>query len=62
MNCPRCDETELLQLTRGGIEVDVCPSCRGTWLDRGELQQLVGGSERQSKKRGLLASLRNVLG
>jgi Zn-finger nucleic acid-binding protein len=26
---------------RQGIEIDYCPSCRGIWLDRGELDKLI---------------------
>jgi Zn-finger nucleic acid-binding protein len=26
----------------GGIEIDICPKCRGVWLDRGELEKLAG--------------------
>ena len=26
---------------RQGIEIDYCPSCRGVWLDRGELDKLL---------------------
>ena len=26
---------------RGGVLIDVCPSCRGVWLDRGELDKLL---------------------
>jgi Zn-finger nucleic acid-binding protein len=26
---------------RHGIEVEHCPTCRGVWLDRGELEHLV---------------------
>jgi Zn-finger nucleic acid-binding protein len=26
---------------RHGIEIDYCPSCRGVWLDRGELDKLI---------------------
>jgi Zn-finger nucleic acid-binding protein len=27
---------------RSGVEFDMCPTCRGVWLDRGELEKLVG--------------------
>ena len=27
---------------RSGVEFDMCPTCRGIWLDRGELEKLVG--------------------
>jgi len=26
---------------RSGVEIDYCPSCRGVWLDRGELDKLI---------------------
>ncbi|WP_239494936.1 TFIIB-type zinc ribbon-containing protein [Pedobacter yulinensis] len=26
---------------RNGIEIDYCPSCRGVWLDRGELDKII---------------------
>ena len=26
---------------RSGIEIDFCPSCRGVWLDRGELDKII---------------------
>lgn len=40
MRCPNCDET-LLMSDREGIEIDYCPSCRGVWLDRGELDKII---------------------
>jgi Zn-finger nucleic acid-binding protein len=24
-----------------GIEIDYCPTCRGIWLDRGELEKII---------------------
>jgi uncharacterized protein len=41
MKCPVCPATELLMTVREGIEIDYCPKCRGVWLDRGELDQIV---------------------
>ncbi|MFE7843569.1 zf-TFIIB domain-containing protein [Microbacterium sp. NPDC057407] len=40
MNCPH-DGIELLVAHRSGIEIDICPTCRGVWLDRGELNKLI---------------------
>jgi uncharacterized protein len=40
MTCPVCPET-LTVSNRQGIEIDVCPKCRGVWLDRGELDKLL---------------------
>ncbi len=41
MNCPLCIDQTLDVTHRAGIEVDICPKCRGIWLDRGELDRLV---------------------
>lgn len=40
MNCP-VDETTLVLADRAGIEIDYCPTCRGVWLDRGELDKII---------------------
>ena len=41
MQCPVCKDPQLLISERQGIEIDYCPSCRGVWLDRGELDKLI---------------------
>lgn len=41
MKCPVCVQTDLVMSERKGIEIDYCPSCRGIWLDRGELDKLI---------------------
>jgi uncharacterized protein len=41
MHCPRCEQSSLDEREREGITVDVCRSCRGVWLDRGELEKLI---------------------
>jgi Zn-finger nucleic acid-binding protein len=41
MKCPMCKTPELLMTDRQGIEIDYCPTCRGVWLDRGELDKLI---------------------
>ena len=38
--CPN-DGTALRRIERSGVHVDACPSCRGVWLDRGELDKIV---------------------
>ncbi len=40
MHCPLCLDTVLDITFHGGIELDICPRCRGVWLDRGELERL----------------------
>ncbi len=52
MNCPHCN-TSLLMTERQGVEIDYCPTCRGVWLDRGELDKLIerSGSSKPQVKR-----------
>ena len=38
---PVCKSVELVMTDRQGIEIDYCPTCRGVWLDRGELDKLI---------------------
>jgi uncharacterized protein len=38
--CPN-DGTALRGIDRSGVHVDACPTCRGVWLDRGELDKIV---------------------
>ena len=40
MACP-IDGATLVMSERQGIEIDYCPSCRGVWLDRGELDKII---------------------
>ena len=40
MACP-VDGTQLVMSERQGIEIDYCPTCRGVWLDRGELDKII---------------------
>ncbi len=40
MKCP-IDQTDLVMTERHGIEIDYCPTCRGVWLDRGELDKII---------------------
>ena len=47
MQCPT-DGTTLTMSERGGIEIDYCPTCRGVWLDRGELDKIIERSLTQA--------------
>jgi Zn-finger nucleic acid-binding protein len=40
MKCPH-DNADLVMTERQGIEIDYCPTCRGVWLDRGELDKII---------------------
>jgi Zn-finger nucleic acid-binding protein len=46
MLCPNC-KTPLAISERSRIEIDYCPTCRGVWLDRGELDKLIDASSSQ---------------
>lgn len=38
--CPN-DNNAMQTLERSGVQFDMCPACRGVWLDRGELEKLI---------------------
>ncbi len=41
MRCPNNCDSALVMSERSGIEIDYCPTCRGVWLDRGELDKII---------------------
>jgi uncharacterized protein len=43
--CPGCGRAMEIR-DRHGVEIDQCPSCRGVWLDRGELDRIIERSSR----------------
>lgn len=43
MKCPVCDGTTMREVEKNGVLIDICPTCKGVWLDRGELDKLMGG-------------------
>ena len=47
MTCP-VDGTTLVMSERSGIEIDYCPTCRGVWLDRGELDKIIERNAQQA--------------
>ena len=47
MACP-VDGAALVMSERSGIEIDYCPTCRGVWLDRGELDKIIERNAAQS--------------
>lgn len=38
--CPN-DGAGMQEVNRNGVLIDICPQCRGVWLDRGELEKLL---------------------
>lgn len=57
MHCPKCG-MKMTASTLLNVEVEVCPDCRGVFLDSGELEKIVEDRLRGSSR---LASLRNLL-
>lgn len=43
MKCPVCSDVRMREVEKDGILIDVCPDCKGVWLDRGELDKLMVG-------------------
>lgn len=48
MKCPVCTNVHLVMSDRQGVEIDYCPTCRGVWLDRGELDKIIEKSASSS--------------
>jgi len=48
MACP-VDGAALVMSERSGIEIDYCPTCRGVWLDRGELDKIIERNAQQQQ-------------
>jgi Zn-finger nucleic acid-binding protein len=38
--CPN-DNSSMQTVHRSGVEFEMCPTCRGVWLDRGELEKMM---------------------
>jgi Zn-finger nucleic acid-binding protein len=47
--CPN-DNSQMQKITREGVDIDICPSCKGVWLDRGELDKLLVAEREESEK------------
>jgi Zn-finger nucleic acid-binding protein len=43
MKCPVCSDVRLREVEKDSVLIDVCPDCKGVWLDRGELDKLMAG-------------------
>jgi Zn-finger nucleic acid-binding protein len=52
MQCPVCDE-RLREVEKYGVMIDICPACKGVWLDRGELEKIARLEERDDSTRDL---------
>lgn len=54
MKCPKCG-ADLLERKFHSMVIDVCPDCKGTWMDAGELEML--GMVKQSELQRFVGSL-----
>ncbi|WP_258905166.1 MULTISPECIES: TFIIB-type zinc ribbon-containing protein [Actinokineospora] len=45
MICPKC-QSAMRTVDRQGIHIDQCDSCKGIFLDRGELEQILTAEQR----------------
>lgn len=41
MKCPVCHDVRMREVIKNGVMIDICPDCKGVWLDRGELDKLM---------------------
>ncbi|HVK22631.1 MAG TPA: zf-TFIIB domain-containing protein, partial [Actinokineospora sp.] len=48
MICPKC-QNAMRTVDRQGIHIDQCDGCRGIFLDRGELEQILTAEERYQR-------------
>ncbi len=46
--CPN-DNAAMQKVVRDGVEIDMCPTCRGVWLDRGEMEKILAGGREQQQ-------------
>lgn len=49
LTCPKCQES-MRTYERNGVNVDQCTSCKGVFLDRGELEALIDAEAGYSEK------------
>ena len=40
MECPVCGD-QLRAVEKYGVEIEICPGCKGVWLERGELETII---------------------
>ena len=59
MHCPKCGMS-LTTSTMAEVEIDVCPDCKGIFLDAGELDKLLE-EKRRNTILNTIASVRNLL-
>lgn len=58
--CP-VDGTAMMPEWRSDVVVERCPSCRGMWLDEGELELILAATRSTASDRGATDLLMNIL-
>lgn len=53
------DGSPMRQIQRFGIELDVCPTSGGVWLDRGELEKLMALMKEAAEEEATMYSARS---
>ncbi len=56
MHCPKCGQT-LATENCGTVEIDLCPNCKGLWLDANELETIVANAGKNKFFRSFLRIL-----
>ncbi|MBN2368032.1 zf-TFIIB domain-containing protein [Candidatus Woesearchaeota archaeon] len=53
MDCPRCN-VKMNKIRKHDVVIDVCPGCKGMWLDDKEIEKLAsyakGGKDGKKRK------------
>jgi hypothetical protein len=49
--CPN-DNSPMSTVDRSGVQFDMCPTCRGVWLDRGEMEKLMDAARTEGAQQG----------
>lgn len=49
MFCPVCDDVRMKEVEKDNVLIDICPNCKGVWLDRGELEKITQGLREERK-------------
>jgi Zn-finger nucleic acid-binding protein len=55
MTCPKC-QSPMRTHKRNGVTIEQCTKCHGIFLDRGELEQLIGAESSFLGRDGLPGS------
>lgn len=58
MHCPKCGQSLITEKYGQAVEIDVCPGCRGLWLDATELDTILASAQ----KTGPLRTFLKILG